>query len=88
MAKRFVLLFESGGVEELVELLLAFAVERPAVGVASLTIGLSFLCFLVTGSIVPIAAGLLISLWAHWRISRRGVITLDLSDGPVPRRKR
>ena len=74
--------------EELVELLLELAVERPIVGIAALTLGLSFVCFTFTGSIVPIVVGLRPALWVHWRISRRRLITLDLSDSPVPRGER
>ena len=73
--------------EELVELLLAAMVERPIVGIAVLTFLLSFTCFTLTGSVVPIVFGFLISLCVHWRISRCRVTTLGLSDGTAPTRR-
>ena len=71
--------------EELVELLLELAVERPAAGIAVLMLSLSLVCFIFTGSVVPIVAGLLAALWVHRRISRRCGITLDPSESRVAR---
>jgi hypothetical protein len=74
--------------EEFVEMLLELMVERPMVGIVTLTFAVSVICFVLTGSIVPIICGLLISLWVHWRISRRRIITLGLSDRTAPKGKR
>jgi hypothetical protein len=89
MVESLVLVFESPNeMLELVEMLLELMVERPMVGIATLTLAASVICFILTGSIVPIVCGLLISLWGHWRISRRRVITLGLSDRTAPSRRR
>jgi hypothetical protein len=81
-----VLLFETERMEEAVELLLELIAERPVVGIAALALALSFICFIFTGSIVPIVCGFLISLWVRWRISRYRNITLGLGD-TVPKGK-
>ena len=74
--------------EEVVELLLELMVERPAVGMAALSWLLSFICFTLTGSTVPIVGGFLISLWVRWRISQDRSITLDLADRTAPKGNR
>jgi hypothetical protein len=73
---------------ELVEMLLELMVARPMVGIVALVFAVSVVCFVLTGSIVPIVCGLLIPLWVHWRISLRRTITLGLTDRDAPKGKR
>ena len=69
--------------EEILELLLDLIVERPIAGVVVSIVALSVICFVLTGSIVPIPLGVLIIGWVHWRISRYRVLTLGVSDKPL-----
>jgi hypothetical protein len=71
--------------EEVVELLLELMAERPAVGSAALSLLVSFICFKLTGSTVPIVGGFLISLWVRWRSLRCSNIALGLADRTAPK---
>jgi len=66
--------------DQIVILLLELIAKRPMAAVAVLAV--SFICLILTGSIVPIPIGVLIAFWVRWQMSCRGVLTLGLSDRP------